>query len=265
MQIDNATLFATLGHAKRLEVFRLLVRRYPDAVPAGEIASALELKASTLSVYLNALQHVNLIHQNREGTTLRYRVNLEQISQMGNDLVKDCCQGRVDLCFRDSPDAKERRRVLFLCSANSARSLMAEQILNDRAKGGLRAASAGTRPAMCAHQTALDVLRQKGHEVTNLQPELMADVVTKSSYDFVFSLCDQAANEPPLSFLGCPIMSHWGLPDPVRTVGSADEQREAFLNVYDRLEHKIERFIDVTQCMQTRMEMQRAVDEIARL
>jgi DNA-binding transcriptional ArsR family regulator len=89
---------ATLGHEGRLAVFRLLMRRYPDEVPAGEIAAALELRPSTLSDYLAGLRAVGLITQRREATSLRYKADLEGADGMVRGLYQDCCRGRPDLC-----------------------------------------------------------------------------------------------------------------------------------------------------------------------
>ena len=81
-----------------MAVFRLLMRRCPDELPAGEIAEALELKASTASVYLSALTQAHLISQRRDGTRLLYAVNLDAAREVVAGLFVDCCRGRADLC-----------------------------------------------------------------------------------------------------------------------------------------------------------------------
>ena len=94
---------STLGHPQRLAVFRLLMRRYPDRVPAGELAEALGTKASTLSAYLSALMQAGLVEQERAGTSLRYTIALDAVRATFDYLLLDCCRGRPDLSARPSP------------------------------------------------------------------------------------------------------------------------------------------------------------------
>ena len=86
------TQLSTLGHGPRLDIFRLLMRRYPDAVAAGEIGAALGVKPSTLSAYLGALHQAGLIVQEREGTSLRYRVAMDATHDMMAALFSACCR-----------------------------------------------------------------------------------------------------------------------------------------------------------------------------
>lgn len=90
MILDQLT---ALGHDRRLAVFRLLARRYPDAVPAGEIARALDLKPNTLSVYLSALSRAGFIDHTRVGTSLMYRVRWDAVQGLIDFLVVDCFRG----------------------------------------------------------------------------------------------------------------------------------------------------------------------------
>src|SRR6056297_1809140 len=98
METEIPARLATLGHPQRLAIFRLLMRRYPDRVPAGELAEALNLKASTLSAYLSALMQAGLVSQERVGTSLRYAIAMAQVRETFDFLLLDCCRGRPDLC-----------------------------------------------------------------------------------------------------------------------------------------------------------------------
>ena len=163
MEEVHATRLATLGHPQRLAVFRLLMRRYPDAVPAGEVAQALGLKPSTLSAYLGALMQAGLVTQTRDGTSLRYSMNMPELRRLFDYLLNDCCRGRPDLCAPaptqgGDPDMADRKyNALFICEGNSARSIFAETILRDLAGDRFNAYSAGTKPVF-----RIEPLRARG-------------------------------------------------------------------------------------------------------
>ena len=115
MKTTIPDLLSTLGHPQRLSVFQLLIRRYPDHVPAGEISDALGIKGSTLSNYLSALLTAGLIDQERSGTSLRYCINMTTVQQMFDGLLVDCCRGRPDLCLAPQPKPQSRPyNVLFI-------------------------------------------------------------------------------------------------------------------------------------------------------
>lgn len=99
MKINNAiAALQSLAQETRLEVFRLLVRTGPEGMPAGEIASALNVPAPTLSFHLNHLSHAGLIEVRRDGRQRCYSVCFEQVRELLGFLMEDCCQGRAELC-----------------------------------------------------------------------------------------------------------------------------------------------------------------------
>ena len=129
MEAPIPNRLSTLGHPQRLAVFRLLMRRYPDRVPATELAQALELKPNTLSTYVNALMQAGLVTQERVGTSLRYAIDMDAARETFDYLLRDCCRGRPDVCapfmsiaFDDDGSLSGRTyNVLFVCTGNSAR------------------------------------------------------------------------------------------------------------------------------------------------
>ena len=260
---------ATLGHDQRLAVFRLLMRRYPDLVPAGEIGAALGIKASTLSAYLAALMHAGLVTQSRQGTSVRYRIDMTVVRQTFDYLFLDCCRGRPDLCppTGDTPMAHRPFNVLFICTGNSARSIFAESIL--RAKGGDRfvAMSAGTKPYSELNPFAVDLLFTKGHDISGLRAKNVAEFQTDDSLkpDFVFTVCDRAANEDCPAWPGRPVTAHWGMPDPVKATGTDAQKSLAFQQVYGALLNRIRAFTALPLETLDRISQQEAVDDIARM
>ncbi|MCG7520524.1 helix-turn-helix domain-containing protein [Ruegeria sp. Ofav3-42] len=261
---------AILGHPQRISVFRMLMRRFPDSVPAGEVAAELDIKASTLSNYLNALQRSGLVKQERLGTSLLYSIEMKNVQQMLDYLIVDCCRGRPDICmpFAQGNETMTDRKynVLFLCVGNSARSIFAESLL--RSLGGERfnVYSAGTQPTSELNPFAVQVLGDKGHDTSVLRSKHMSEFAAPGApeMDFVFTVCNQAANEECPAWEGQPISGHWGMPDPVKAHGTDAEKSLAFQNAYGALKRRIEAFTSLPVESLDRIALQSAVDEIGR-
>ncbi len=265
---------STLGHPARLDIFRLLMRRYPYRVPAGELSEALGIKPSTLSAYLSALMQVGLITQERVSTSLRYTIDMPRVQDTFDYLLRDCCRGRAEIClpfalpFPEGAAAMQDRtyNVLFICTGNSARSIFAEAILRKEGAGRFRAFSAGTKPKSELNPFALEVLRQKGHDISELRAKNVAEYQGPDApaFDFVFTVCNQAANEECPAWQGQPISAHWGLPDPVKTEGTDAQKSLAFQQTYGALRNRITAFTALPLASLDRIALQRAVDDIGR-
>ena len=260
----------TLGHPQRLALFRLLMRRYPDRVPAGELAGALGLKPSTLSAYLSALMQAGLVSQERAATSLRYSIDMEEVRRTFDYLLLDCCRGRPELCLpvpTKGPETMTDRKynVLFICTGNSARSIFAEAILRKEAGDRFNVHSAGTRPQSSLNPFALDVLRQNGHDISPLRSKTVAEFQGPDApnFDFVFTVCNQAANEDCPAWTGQPVSAHWGMPDPVKAVGTEAERNLAFHQAYGALQNRIRAFAALPIAALDRISLQKAVDAIA--
>ena len=132
-------------------------------------------------------------------------------------------------------------RVLFLCTGNSARSQIAEALLQRKGRGDFEAGSAGSHPAPQVHPRTLDVLRQHGVDWTGRTPKGM-DEVPGQRWDFVITVCDRARESCP-TFPGQPIYAHWGMPDPAAVVESPAAQERAFQETLVYLSRRLDLFL----------------------
>lgn len=272
MEIGIPARLSTLGHPLRLAIFRLLMRRYPDRVPAGELADALDLKPSTLSAYLAALMQAGLVTQERVQTSLRYSIDMMEVQRTFDYLILDCCRGRPELCSafsfpsmrRSTPVPDRKYNVLFICSGNSARSIFAESILRHEAGDRFEAFSAGTRPFSELNPLALQVLEQTGHDISVLRSKNLTEFQEPDApqFDFVFTVCNQAANEDCPAWAGQPVTAHWGTPDPVKVEGTGAEKRLAFRQAYGALCNRIKAFTALPIASLDRIALQESVDDV---
>ncbi len=137
--------------------------------------------------------------------------------------------------------------VLFLCTGNSARSILAEAVLNRTGQGGFRGYSAGSIPKGAVHPLALELLAARGYPTHELRSKSWDEFGGPGAppIDFVFTVCDNAANETCPVWPGHPLTAHWGIPDPAAVRGSEAEQRRAFGDALHRLARRIEAFVSL--------------------
>lgn len=158
--------------------------------------------------------------------------------------------------------------VLFLCTGNSARSILAESILREHGKAGFNAFSAGSFPKGKAHPAALRLLAEQGFSTAGLRSKSWDEFAAPGApvLDFVFTVCDQAAGEICPIWPGTPITAHWGIPDPaaVEDDGSS-AQMLAFRDAFRMLERRIRLFLALPIAALDRLATQREVDAIGRL
>jgi arsenate reductase len=136
------------------------------------------------------------------------------------------------------PEIRHPYRVLFLCTGNSARSQMAEAVLNQKGRGGFQAESAGSRPAAQVNRLAVEVLRESGIEWQGHAPRGLAGLEAES-WDVVITVCDRAKEACPV-FPGHPILAHWGMPDPADAEGDETAKRAAFVNALTLISRRID-------------------------
>ena len=135
--------------------------------------------------------------------------------------------------------------VLFLCTGNSARSILAESILNKTGAGTFRAFSAGSQPKGAVHPQTLALLRSRGHDTRTLRSKSWNEFARPGAepIDFIFTVCDNAAGEACPIWPGKPMTAHWGIPDPAAAQGSEAEVALAFMDAYRMLSRRIELFM----------------------
>ena len=141
--------------------------------------------------------------------------------------------------------ANEPAKVLFLCTGNSARSIIAESLLNHNGGGRFVGYSAGSDPRGEVHPYALELLLSRGHDTRNLRSKSWDEFEAEDApaMDFIFTVCDSAANEPCPVWPGRPVTAHWGLADPAGVQGTEAEGREAFERTYELLKERIDTFL----------------------
>lgn len=157
--------------------------------------------------------------------------------------------------------------VLFLCTGNTARSILAEGILDQLGRGRFRGYSAGSHPKGVVNPFAVEYLRAAGAPVAELRSKSWDEFAAPGApaMDFVFTVCDNAANEACPVWIGHPTTAHWGVPDPAAVEGTDEEKRRAFREAAIALRRRIELFLCLPFEKLDRMALQEKVTEIGRM
>jgi len=161
---------------------------------------------------------------------------------------------------------QETLNVLFLCTGNSARSIMAESILNSIGKTKFKTFSAGSRPAGSVNPLALELLAKNRLPTEGLRSKDWSEFSRPDApfLHFVFTVCDQAAAEACPVWPGQPISAHWGVHDPAAVQGSDEDKRKAFLRAYTELYRRISLFINLPFDTLNSLALKKSLDEIGR-
>ena len=154
--------------------------------------------------------------------------------------------------------------VLFICTGNSARSIMAEAVMNQLGQGRFRAYSAGSLPRGEVHPLTLSTLAEQGYPTAGLssKPWEVFAGPDAPAMDFVFTVCDQAAGEACPVWPGQPMTAHWGVEDPAAVQGSAEEQRRAYANAFVVLKNRIAMFAALPFDKLDRLSLKQQLDGI---
>ena len=156
--------------------------------------------------------------------------------------------------------------VLFLCTGNSARSIMAEAILNHKGKGKFKAYSAGSHPTGQPRLEALQQIESAGMSTASMRSKSWDEFSGPNApkLDFVFTVCDNAAQEQCPYWPGQPMTAHWGIPDPAAVKGTSEEIARAFRDAFAVLDRRIGLFLSLPLATLEAMAIKREIDQIGR-
>ncbi|ANP85996.1 arsenate reductase ArsC [Rhizobium leguminosarum] len=156
--------------------------------------------------------------------------------------------------------------VLFLCTGNSARSIIAEAILNRLGQGKFKAFSAGSHPKGVVHPFSIQLLKGLNYDTSFARSKDWEEFAKPGSpqMDFVFTVCDNAANEACPVWPGQPMTAHWGVPDPAAAEGTEAERHFAFADTYRMLNNRISIFVSLPMVSLDKLALQKRLDEIGR-
>ena len=156
--------------------------------------------------------------------------------------------------------------VLFLCTGNSARSIIAECVLNKLGRGRFRAFSAGSFPKGEVHPYAVELLRRQAFDTEALRSKSWNEFAAQGApqLDFVFTVCDNARGEVCPIWPGQPMTAHWGMPDPAAAEGNEAERRLAFVETLRMLNNRVGAFVNLPLKSLDKLGLQKQIDEIGR-
>lgn len=274
--MSAAFAFAALGQETRLDLLRALLSAGPSGLAAGEIAARLGVPPSTLSFHLRALEQAGLIAATRQGRSLIYAAQVDHLRALLAFLADACCDGNPARCgdlhrIFDTHGETTRMKpatfnVLFLCTHNSARSIMAEAILNGMADGRFHAFSAGSAPLQTGPlPEVLEQLKGLGHDVAGLRSKNWDEFTgpTAPRMDFVIALCDTLNLQACPDFEGTHVTAAWPLPDPAKFSGGATERATLLNELYAALHRRLTIFTSLPFGALDRMALKARLDELA--
>jgi arsenate reductase len=269
-----AAAFTALGQGTRLDLMRALLAAGASGLPAGEIAARLQVPPSTLSFHLRALEQSGLVAATRQGRSLIYAAQIARLRALIAFLTEACCDGEPARCgdlHRLLPNPLESApmtalNVLFLCTRNSARSIMAEAVLNTIGKGRFQAFSAGSDPAPEGPlPEVIQQLKTLGHDVSALHSKSWQTFTAPDAprMDFVITLCDTLAGQRCPDFGETTVTGAWPLPDPAKFSGSAAERATLLNELYAALHRRLSIFTSLPFATLDRLALHARIDELA--
>jgi arsenate reductase len=174
--------------------------------------------------------------------------------------------GNVEINKRKNEMSEKQYNVLILCTGNSARSILGEVLFNNLGKGKFKAWSAGSKPAGKVNPGALEWLQQQGYSTEGLRSKSWDEFAVPGApeFDFIFTVCDNAAGEACPLWLGKPATAHWGIPDPAHVEGD-EARRAAFKRAAEQLARRIQLFMSLPIEKMDKMVLKEKLAEIGRI
>jgi protein-tyrosine-phosphatase/DNA-binding transcriptional ArsR family regulator len=272
---DAVQILAALAQESRLAAMRLLIAEGPGGLPAGELSDRLAMPASTTSFHLSALERAGLVQSTRQGRQIIYAARFAALRELLAFLTEACCGGRPELCgdlarlLPPLPDEDQFMtpafNVLFLCTHNSARSIMAEAILQKIGGTRFRAYSAGSDPTAEPNPEVIAKLRALGFDTAGLRSKSWHEFTGPNAprIDFVITLCDTLNGQVCPDFGDLAVTAAWPLPDPAKFTGSAVERSTMLNELYASLRRRLEIFTSLPFASLDRIAMKARLDQIA--
>ncbi|MDQ0302494.1 arsenate reductase [Ancylobacter polymorphus] len=248
---DAVAIFEALAQPTRLDAFRLLLRYAPFGLNAGDVARLLAVPHNTMSTHLAHLERAGLVGSRREGRSIIYSARTARAGSILelflSELPALADPGGGFPRLRPGEPMERCYNVLLVCSHNSARSIMAEAVLNREGRGRFRAFSAGSAPRGTPHPMALDLLGSLGYTTDDLRSKSWDEFASRAvePMDFIITVCDAAAGESCPLFPGHPLTAHWGLADPAAAGGTETELRAAFISTYRQIAARMSAFVNL--------------------
>lgn len=269
-----ALIFGALSQETRLAVLRLLISAGPTGLPAGEIVDQVGMPASTISFHLSALERAGLTQSTRQSRQIIHAARISALRELIVFLTEACCSGRPELCGdiacllpieqEEGPPMTPAFNVLFLCTKNSARSIMAEAILEKVGQGRFRAYSAGSDPVHHPMPEVLEALRRLGHDVSELHSKSWDRFTSPDAprMDFVIALCDTLRGQKCPDLGDTAVTAAWPLPDPAKFTGDTTDRAFLLNELYASLKRRLEIFASLPFPSLDRIALKARLDEL---
>lgn len=278
METEQAAFaFAAIGQPTRLDLLRALLEAGPNGLAAGALATRLAVPPSTLSFHLRALDQAGLIAATRQGRSLVYAAQIASLRSLLGFLADACCGGAPERCgdlgrlfpsttLEPFPMPAPAYHVLFLCTHNSARSILAEAVLRDLAGGRFASYSAGSNPSPDGPlPEVLAKLKALGHDIASLRSKSWNEFSGPDAQpmDFVIALCDTLSGQACPDFGPTQMTAAWPLPDPAKFTGSTAERATLLNELYASIRRRLEIFVSLPFNSLDRMALKARLDELA--
>ena len=247
-----AAAFAALSQETRVRLLRLLAETGASGMRAGELQARLGVPSSTLSFHLSALEQAGLVHATKRGRMMIYALRIA---------------GLRDLLPADDEEAlaiTPSFNVLFVCTHNSARSIMAEAILDKLGNGQFHAYSAGSEPVAKPNEEVITNLKHLGHDVSRLRSKSWNEFTGAHAprMDFIIALCDTSQGQACPEFGDRAVTASWPLPDPTKFSGTGPERHVLLNQLYCMIQRRLEIFCSLPFGSLDRMSLKARLDEL---